>query len=333
MTVRPAEITRAILDAIEESGEAALLVSGTAQNPRKIIVTDPAGGEVSLWIYVWNLTPGGRPTLPNEYRIQMTSVTSPLEPNAAGLTLLLGYEPNYRCFAGFDLRRHRTFTAGSPSVQIDIDTLRVDALQNGFGFARKANDEIAVAFRPDQFMAYARNAEVIHRLGQQPETQRLLQHAASLSPNLDRQVQGLAPERQRIVQQVNRLARVASFRRQVLDAYGRRCAVSRIQLRLVEAAHILPVEAPGSHDDVTNGMALAPTYHRAYDTGLIFLDDGYRMRINEARVRELTADRLHAGLDAFAQPLGVRILLPADRRQWPTETLIRRANRFRGVGA
>jgi len=58
----------------------------------------------------------------------------------------------------------------------------------------------------------------------------------------------------------------------VRNAFMPRCAVTRIQLRLVEAAHILPVGAPGSIDHVCNGLALSPTFHRAFDDALIYLD-------------------------------------------------------------
>ncbi len=94
------------------------------------------------------------------------------------------------------------------------------------------------------------------------------------------------------------------------------------------AAHILPVGAPDSSDHVTNGLALSPTYHRAYDNGLIYLDDTYRMRINPTRVTELSGLRLDGGIEKFKEPLG-KILLPPDRAQWPKPDFIRRANTFR----
>jgi len=53
-----------------------------------------------------------------------------------------------------------------------------------------------------------------------------------------------------------------------------------MQLRLVDAAHILPVHTEETIDDVRNGIALSPTYHRAFDGGLIYLDENYAMRIN-----------------------------------------------------
>jgi putative restriction endonuclease len=104
-----------------------------------------------------------------------------------------------------------------------------------------------------------------------------------------------------------------------------------MQLRLVDAAHIEPVGAPGSMDHVTNGLCLSPTYHRAYDNGLIYLDEEFKMRINEAKVRQLAALTLDGGIGVFKAPLG-RILLPPDRNQWPSVQFIQRANQFRRIG-
>ena len=143
-------------------------------------------------------------------------------------------------------------------------------------------------------------------------------------------VEKLPKERQRVVTEVSRLTREAGFRRQVLFAYGNRCAVTRVQLRLVDAAHILPVGAPGSVDDVRNGVALSPTYHRAFDAGLIFLDDQFRMRLNDGNVHALQQLNLVLGLKTFKTPLG-QIFLPPDPVQWPSTNFIRRANKFRQI--
>ena len=323
----PGELVEALNDAIQQSGYSAALTSPLRQHPRRLIITSPDGDSTSLWVYAWTLTFGGRPSLPQEYRIQMTTVSSPLALNPNGETVLVGYEPESRMFAGFDLRRHSTFTTGSPSVQIDIDGMR-DALQYGLTFNRKTNDEIAVGIRPDQFVSYALNAEHLHRYGRQPETLRLLTRAITLEAITPAEMNALPDPRRRIVLAVTRLSRKANFRQQILHAYGNRCSVTRTQLRLVDAAHILPVGAPESSDHVTNGLALAPTYHRAYDAGLIYLDDRFTMRLNQSRLAELAALRLDGGVDTFKATLG-RILLPPDRLQWPSLDLIRRANTFR----
>jgi putative restriction endonuclease len=325
--INPRALVEAISDAIQQSGYSAVLTSPIRQHPRRFIVTSPDGDSRSLWVYVWTLTFGGRPNLPHEYRIQMTTVSSPLPVNPSGLTLLLGYEPSLRVFAGFDLRRHGTFTTGSPSVQIDIRQAR-DALQHGLTFDRKSNQEIAIGIRPDQLVNYALNAEHLHLYGRQPETFRLLGRAAAMETITAAEIAGLPEARRRIVQSISRLSRSANFRQQVLNAYGNRCAVTRVQLRLVDAAHILPVGSPNSSDHVTNGIALSPTYHRAFDNGLIYLDDTHVMRLNTFKLTDLASLRLDGGVGAFKEPLE-KILLPQDRSQWPRPEYIRRANTFR----
>ena len=117
----------------------------------------------------------------------------------------------------------------------------------------------------------------------------------------------------------------------MLCAYDNRCSVTRIQLRLVDSAHILPVHAEETTDDVRNGIALSPTYHRAFDGGLIYLDEGYVMRINPEGELQLATLKLHGGIEDFKYYLGKRIYLPPDKRQWPELKIIKKANEYRRV--
>jgi len=294
-----------------------------------LLITNRDGATAELWVYAWTLTFGGRASLPDEYRIQMTTVSAPLPLNPNGPTVLIGYEPGLGLFAGFDLVRHQVFTSGSPSVQIDIRKVR-DALQHGLTFDRKDNGELAIGIRADQFVNYALNAEHLHRYGSQPETFRLLNRAAQLQSVPEADLASLTTQRQVIVQTVARLSRQANFRQKVLDAYGHRCCVTRVQLRLVDAAHLVPVGAPSSSDHVSNALALAPTYHRAFDMGLIYLTDAYEMRINDNKAAEMRALNLHGGVREFTAPLG-KIYLPQDRSQWPRVEFVRRARSLRSV--
>jgi putative restriction endonuclease len=214
-------------------------------------------------------------------------------------------------------------------VSTSIQAVR-DALQSGLSFFRKSNQEITIGIRPDRFVDYVQNASALHRLGRDVRTLNLFLRATAMEQISNEDVGNLSPNRQRLVHTVSRLSRDGSFRQQVLNAYGNRCAVTRMQLRLVDAAHILPVGAPGSVDNVRNGLALSPTYHRAYDNGLIYLDQDYTMRINRAGEQGLRDLRLVGGLENFRASLG-RILLPPDRRQWPNRNYIQRANAFRRI--
>ncbi|MBF6560184.1 MAG: HNH endonuclease [Candidatus Binataceae bacterium] len=326
--VAPERIVQAILDGIADAGYVGTLASPKRRNPRRFIITGQNAPQV-LSIYSWTLTFGGRPSLKNEYRIQMTGVTSPLEIATDGPTLLIGYEPDLNLFAGFDLHRHRTFTTGSPSVQVDIGELQ-RAETDGLSFHRKGNDEIAVGIRPDMLIAYAMNATVLHRYGREANILSLLTKAVSEIRLPQQALEPLPAERRRFITEVSRLSREAGFRQQVLFAYGNRCAVTRVQLHLVDAAHILPVGAPGSADHVRNGLALSPTYHRAFDAGLIYLDEQFRMQIYDGNLQALQHLRLAGGLESFKAPLG-QIFLPPDPAQRPSPDFIRRANRFRQI--
>ena len=99
----------------------------------------------------------------------------------------------------------------------------------------------------------------------------------------------------------------------------------------IEAAHLLPFGAPGSGEDARGFIALSPTYRRACDAGLIFLDDQYRMRLNEKQAHLLRAVDLAGGIGAFRAPLG-EIFPPPDPAQRSAPDFIRPANRRRQIG-
>ncbi len=84
--------------------------------------------------------------------------------------------------------------------------------------------------------------------------------------------------RDRVNQLTSRVMRDRNFRKTVLRAYGKRCAITGLRLingggrAEVEAAHIRPVEYDGP-DIVSNGIALSGTAHWMFDRGLVGLAD------------------------------------------------------------
>ena len=321
-----------ILDAIQQSGGSGIYTARSDRVHPRTFLINYGEQAFSLWAYIWTVTHGGRENLPDEYRIQMTSVNSPLalNPDPEGYTALLGYYPDLKVFAGFDLRRHKKFTTGSPSVQIDISAMR-DALQSGLGFSTKDNREVAVGIRPDQLVTYITNAEALHKYGADARMLKLLRRATEIEKIEKKDIRGLASDRQKIIASISRYSRDANFRKKVLSAYDNRCAVTRAQLKLVDAAHILPVPSEESSDHVTNGIALSPTIHRAFDNGLIYVDERYMMRLNEEKVGELKAVNLDAGLDKLISFLDTKVHLPADRAQRPNTQYIRKGNKYRRI--
>ena len=330
--ISPQVIVDKIVEATQESGGVAAYVSETVRtNPRKFVFS-LSRRTYSLWVYIWTLTFGGRKSLPDEYRIQMTSVSSPLQKNTDpdGLTVLMGYHADLNMFAGFDLTKHSTFTTGSPSVQINLSAIH-SALQNGLSFVTKNNNEIAIGVRPDQFLNYCINAELLHFHGATGTFTDLLTKAAQSQAISEQDISALAADRKLIVEKVRRYSRHANFRKIVLNAYDNRCAVTRFQLRLVDAAHILPVHSEDSSDLVTNGIALSPTFHRAYDNCLIYLDENFVMRLNQKKADELRQDRLDAGIREFQSFLDKEIYLPIDPNQRPRKEYIKMANKHRRI--
>lgn len=86
------------------------------------------------------------------------------------------------------------------------------------------------------------------------------------------------------------------------------------------------------HVAAANGLCLSPTYHRAYDQGLIYLDEDLIMKLNPIKANELTQVGVGGGLEALQSSLNTRIHLPQDRNQWPSLEFIRAANQFREIG-
>ncbi|MCJ7997494.1 HNH endonuclease [Rhizobium cremeum] len=92
-------------------------------------------------------------------------------------------------------------------------------------------------------------------------------------------------ERERITQLSSRIVRNRLFRRLVLQAYDKRCAITGLKLingggrAEVDAAHIRPVEANGP-DTLGNGIALSGTAHWMFDRGLIGLSDELEILIS-----------------------------------------------------
>ncbi len=66
-----------------------------------------------------------------------------------------------------------------------------------------------------------------------------------------------------------------------MQAYKRRCAISRCSVEeLLEAAHIRP-HAEQTDYRVSNGLLLRSDLHTLFDLNLLTIDDRYRVRLSE----------------------------------------------------
>lgn len=107
------------------------------------------------------------------------------------------------------------------------------------------------------------------------------------------------------------------FKRQVPVIYQNTCAISGLQINatfnvsLIDACHIIPFS--NSYDDtITNGISLTPTLHRAFDRGLISIDDNYRVIISD-KFNENNRESNYS-INQFE---GKEILLPKNKKYYP----------------
>jgi putative restriction endonuclease len=86
-----------------------------------------------------------------------------------------------------------------------------------------------------------------------------------------------------------------TFRARVLDAYGRRCAITGERTEIVlDAAHIQPYLGPRSNH-VQNGLALTSELHTLFDRGYVTISPDYRTHVSPAlRARWQNGRRYYA---------------------------------------
>jgi len=280
-------------------------------------------------VFLWTITPGGggqgvRP--PNERRIQMTNVSGiPLEPGCR--TLLGGWSKEAGVFAFWDPRRHKTFSPGSPSLQVTSDTLET---ANHVGVATyfrpaKLGMEVVVAVTPDSLLWYIQHGLPLHN--SESDSAGVVGLAEATPDDersfLDESEDEIQAARRYDLVETMRAYRDAKFRPAVLRAYGYKCAVCGCDLKLVDAAHIVPVSYPQSTDEVTNGLALCRLHHGAFDNALLGVRTDYSVITNpeaEARLREL---RLDMGLPEFKSRLPSSITLPTSLEMRPDSANLR----------
>ncbi len=267
-------------------------------------------------LFLWTVTPGGgganvRPA--NERRIQLTNVRGiPLEPGCR--TLLGGWSREFGVYAFWDPRRHTRFSTRSPSLQVSAETLETAGLVGIATYLRPAaaGREVVVAVAPDSLLWYVENGLPLHNaeddapsapalVGAGPEEERTF---------LDESENEIQAARRYDLVQTMRAYRDSQFRPAVLRAYRYRCTVCGCALKLVDAAHIVPVSFPESTDEVTNGLALCRLHHGAYDNALLGVRGDYRVIVNPEAESRLAESNLDVGLEQFKAGLPDQIIPP-----------------------
>ena len=325
LTVEKEELLARVETALRLSGWQLLWL--VYDHPAKVRLIN-GDAAIDAWIHIWNLTPGGRPgQMPLERRIQPTGINGLFTASLATQTLILGWSVEAGVFAAFDYSYHTLAFGKSSSVQTDLPALH-DAQRDGIGVFAKATGELSIAVRPDMLGFYVKQMAVLHASGRDPADLSALRQMASDPFQVD--PDNLPKPRRKVLTTALRLLRDRRFGDQVLSAYNHRCAFCEVQLRLLDAAHILPVAHPDSNDQVINGVALCALHHRAYDAALITFDTGYAIQVSKPAVAQLANAGLQGGLPQFRAALRPSLLLPKVKASHPSAEMINKANVLRG---
>lgn len=108
------------------------------------------------------------------------------------------------------------------------------------------------------------------------------------------------------------------FKREVPKIYNYSCSISGMRISaianvsMVDACHIIPF-SESFDDTISNGLALCPNLHRAFDRGLISIDDNYRVLINT----NWYEDESDYSIKHFE---GKMIILPGNRDNYPSQS-------------
>ena len=320
--------------AMHQSGWTTLVWPAANDFPARYQLTNEPLATVAR-VYIWTITHGGgKARAKTEYRIQLTNGSKKLakfvaEPN--GKTLILGWWPEAAVFAGFDYNHHKNALGNSPSIQVGEDALRL-AAKDGMAVHVRGNKEIVIAFRPEFLGTYVAQTEDLHRIGTSQKAVHLLTQLTA-DPS-EKQEEEIGAEHDkttaRVMASVLRAVRASQFSAKVLTAYGNKCAFCGVQLKLLDAAHILPVAHPGGVDLTANGLALCTLHHRAYDNSLITFDADFRIHVNTDQIEKLKKEGLVGGVEEFSAALRKKILLPKDASDHPKPAIIQEANQHRG---
>ncbi len=106
------------------------------------------------------------------------------------------------------------------------------------------------------------------------------------------------------------------FRREVVKIYDATCAMSGLSvsasfsISMVDACHIIPF-AIGFDNTLSNGIALCPNLHRAFDRGLIAVNDHYEIILSKSFKENRESDY------SFHQLEGKNIVLPQQTAYHP----------------
>jgi len=322
--------------------QAALPAGTVFESPENAVhpalCTVPGFGRLRIYLFTVTpdrSTPGARPA--GEFKIQLI-VEGQERPERGALqfsdahTVLAGYSPDYGVFVAWEARLYRTF-AYSANVQVR-EPLLEEARKSGWAVAEprrlKASWEVRVAFSSGNLMTYLRTAREAD--ARRLEARWREAFFVSKVPNFDAEPLPRRPgdldefvrrERRRLAS--SRLSRDARFAPRVKEQFDYSCALCSVQLEIVEAAHIIPVNDARSSDDVWNGLSLCPSHHTLFDARRFVVTPDLEVKIDITAVQFLHDSGRASGIELLTSFDGARIREPVFWADAARQTRMREA--------
>lgn len=284
--------------------------------------TVPGIGNVRAYLFTVTRDQSSQGRPPGEFKIQLIiegqarSARGSLALQDA-YTILLGFSPDFGVFVGWEARLYVSFSY-SANVQVR-EPLLAEARSNGWAVAAprnlKASTEVRVAFSAGNLMPYLRASQAADRrdlLGAWREAFMLANapnhHAGKLPPRARGLEKYVQQERQRLIS--TRLSRDARFAPRVKEQFDYACAVCSVQLEIVEAAHIVPVNDTHSSDEIWNGLSLCPNHHTLFDARRFVIAPSLEVVVDNDSITFLESAGRASGVELLTRYRGQRIRAP-----------------------
>ncbi len=116
--------------------------------------------------------------------------------------------------------------------------------------------------------------------------------------------------------EVEGFIREGAFKKQIPILYNNTCAITGLRVEttfnasMIDACHIVPW-AESHNDTISNGISLCPNLHRAFDRGLVAVDNDYKTMISG----QFEESDSPFNLSQFGHQ---SLILPYDKKYWPS---------------
>lgn len=208
-----------------------------------------------------------------------------------------------------------------PGFQINAHIKSVQVLSDTVAYGALAPELFQLLLQPEN-LAAARDAVLSAYF---PEGRADYYRHKQLNDGFYHEVQSLVlntPETQykkvSITTEEDVFVRSGLFKRYIPQLYQDTCAMTGMRMRstfkynFIDACHIVPF-AVAHNDSVTNGIALCPNLHRAFDRGLVSVDEDFNILISS----HIDEDTNHSY--SMAKLRGKPIALPEQVQYRPSQ--------------